>query len=51
MDRYALTWNYLYIKDAIKGGDCLKRWIEYIIQQRKKENRAIWSFLIQNTGG
>lgn len=22
MDRYALTWNYLYIKDAIKGGEC-----------------------------
>lgn len=25
MDRYALAWNYLYIKDAIKREDCPER--------------------------
>lgn len=37
MDRYALTWNHLYIKDAIKGEDCPE--MQQIVDNIELKNR------------
>lgn len=58
MDRYSPAWNYLYIKDAIRGEDCPemlqtmnKCWIDYITAGRDKKKMQLFLCVLLNKSG